>query len=195
MGQITLFPRSRLAHASAPPVDRVLIVSVSNSLGRDRPVPSAMVRINDRLGLRYFAEWEIQAGRVTPDLQIVSIEPSRPDRRIIAETVGGEVIEQDRAGALWIDGERLANGALISFCTLAADSQEQELALGQRAGWLFGSREEEAFSFSVRACDHLLWMYQIPEVLGSPGTFGGWMIAASHLTTRASDGGAAARSG
>ena len=183
MGQITLFPRAAVISPCVP-VERVLVAVVDDALDQDRPVPACLVRLNDRLGLRYLPRWELDAAGMQPQLTITTLEPSKPGRRVIAETLAGEVIEQDRGGHIWIDDQRLQGGALVSFCALPS-MDEQQLTLGERAGWLLADHQDDGFVFSVRVSGPVVWMHGVPRTLGVVGTFGGWMAAAVHLLPRA----------
>jgi hypothetical protein len=179
MGQVLLF-RGPVVVRPQLPMHRVLLVSVADELDRDRPVPTHLVPFSDRIGLRYAPRWELTAAGVDPHLSIDAVAPSRPGLRVLAETMSGELIEQDRGGALYCNGELVPGGSVVSFCSLPAEC-EQQLALGQRVGWLVADRRRDAFVFSVRLSEPLLWIYETPRILGAAGTFGGWMTAARHL--------------
>lgn len=186
MGQITLFP-GRVHIRPQPPIRRVLLVSVADELDRDRPVPTHLVPISHGTGLRYAARWELTAAGLDAHLLIDAVAPSQPGRRVLAETMSGELIEQDRAGALHCNGELVPGGTVVSFCSLP-DEREQQLGLGQRVGWLVAERGRDAFLFSVRVSEQLLWIYEMPWILGAAGTFGGWMTAARHLMEKEIEG-------
>jgi len=180
MGQLTLFPLPTPVIRRSEPIDAVRVVGVASALDLARPVPHELVRVGPQIGLRYVPQWELDASRITAHLSVEPIPPSAPGRRVIAETVEGQVIEQDCAGGLWTDGERIGAGALISFCALP-DEVEQELHLGVPAGWLLAERHDGAFVFSVHVSPRLLWVFALPRALGAAGTFSGWTVAAAHL--------------
>jgi hypothetical protein len=141
------------------------------------------VPVDHQLALRYLAQWELEASGVSAHLKVEPIAPSASDRRVIAETISGEVIEQDREGCLWENGERFGDGQLISFCALP-DQDELALRIGAPAGWLVAQRRDQSFRFAVYASSQLLWVFSEPDALGVVGTFTGWTLAARHLLPR-----------
>lgn len=185
MGQIMLFPASPMRSAAAPePVEEVLLVGVGAEFDLGA-VPESLVGVCDGLGIRYLAEWELHAADLEPAEWVPPSLPSRHGRRVIAVTIDGEVIEQDRTGALYGGGDRqLGAGSLISYCGVRTQD-EQRLNLGERAGWLMSRMEAESFVFSVHISEPLLWVYEAPVALGPVGAFGGWMTAASQLAADA----------
>jgi hypothetical protein len=182
MGQITLFPRARHQSRPGAPVDEVMLVGVDAGLCL-ADVPQELVRISDELGIRYLAEWELAAAELEPVSWVVPRLPSQPDRRVIAITIGDEVIEQDQSGSLRRDGRPIGEGALLSYCGVRSQD-EQNLGLGERAGWLLGRMEAESFVLSVHVSEPLLWIYERPAVLGVLDAFNGWMLAATHVAER-----------
>lgn len=180
MGQLTLFPRQHMPTQTPGPVDEVLLIGVAAELDLTK-VPSELVRVSHGLGVRYLPAWELAAAELEPLDWVAPVLPSRPGRRVIAVTIDDEVIEQDGSGTLYGNGNRsVGRGALISYCGVRSQD-EQELPLGERAGWLVGRMECGSFVLSVHVSEPLLWVYERPVVLGAFGAFGGWMVAAAHL--------------
>jgi hypothetical protein len=186
MGQITLFPGPVVRAHPSERVAHVLLAEVDDRLDRWYPVPTDVVRLRPGVGLRYVPAWELAASGARAHLRIQPLTPSAPDRRVIAETLDGQVLEQDHAGSLWLDDTPLHGGPLLSFCALP-DQCEATFGLSERAGLLLGDRSEGTFVFTVRVLPQLLWIHERPRMLGVVGTFGGWMLAASQLVNDAEE--------
>jgi hypothetical protein len=180
MGQITLFPGPVVRAQRSERLAHVLLAEIDERLDCWYPVPTEIVRLRRGLGVRYVHAWELAASGARAHLRIEPLAPSAPDKRVIAETLDGQVLEQDRAGSLWVEDTLLLGGPLLSFCALP-DQCEATLGLSEHGGVLLGERVGDAFVFTVRALPQLLWIHERPRMLGVVGAFGGWMLAASQL--------------
>jgi hypothetical protein len=180
VGQLALLPQPGSEKEGEQPVQRVWLVSVADELKPERRLPTRLVRVDPTLALRFLPEWELVAARVIAPLRVGTEEPSAEGRRVLALTLADELIEQDPDGGLWLDGERLQAGPLVSFAALGPD-WEQQLCLGRRTAWLLASRTADAFAFTVRVSEPLLWVFDNPRPLTSVPTFDGWINAARQL--------------
>lgn len=179
MGQIAWLPGVRPHVANAVPVRDVLVVGVATQLARTY-LPTKLIRTGKGVGLRYLPAWELRAAGRSADLIVEEAKPSSSSHRVIACTTSLQLIEQDSAGWMWIDGAMLSFGPLVSFGS-AESASDQRLQLGERAGWLLGDCADESFGLLVLASDPLLWIYEDPHGFGRGGIFDGWLTAARNL--------------
>ena len=162
IGQIALFPRS-----PAPPAPgRVLLVGVDDGLAERRPVPTALVRFSDDLGVRYLAEWELMAAGLTPSFW-VSPPPSDFGRRACFETIRNELVEQDDAGRMWINDCLVCSGSLLAFGA-PARGRESDLFLGEGGALLLGRRDAEGWELRIRTTSAVLWVFALPDLRPAP---------------------------
>lgn len=159
-------------------IRRVLVAAVDDGL--EKPLPLAPVRVDVDVAVRYLRTSEVLNAGHEPDLWIERHAPSAPDRRVLFETLAGEVVEQDERGTLWIDEAPLGPGALVSVGSAEHDS-DRPLAPGDCAALLFMTREPASFQFAVEITAPILWVFEQPTTLAAAPVLIGWTGAARCL--------------
>jgi hypothetical protein len=107
------------------------------------------------------------------DFWITRQAPSAPDRRVLCETLAGEVIEQDLRGLLWIDGAAVDAGPLLRLGSADRD-EEGPLVLGESAAFLLLAREGARYRITVEVTPPILWIFAQPRLLTDDRVLLGW---------------------
>lgn len=175
MTEIIRFPRVRRPRRGP---DHVLTVGVETGIAVTG-IPTGIIRMDD-FRVRYVPGWELTLRDGTADMWIASRSASAPDRRVVLETIAGDLIEQDDRGHLWLNAEELDPGVLISFAS-AAEERSGPLGVGDTAAFLVGVRESTAYRFSVHVTAPVLWVFEQPRALAREPVLDGWMRAAHVL--------------
>ena len=178
MSEAIAFPRVR--RALPPRGQRVMVVGVDPAIGAACDLPTGIYRMDQDMWLQYVSAWELHLRGEQPDFWIAPRLPSAPGRAVLAETIAGDVLEQDAHGRMWINAESADEGALVQ-CGGAAREREGELRLGEPAAFLLATRDLLAMRFSVHVTPPLLWIHEQPRVDPSELALCGWMRAAHRL--------------
>jgi len=167
-GQIALFPRPDTPVISATPA-QIFVVGIEAALLVQRIVPGGVVRFDDRLGVRYLADWELEAIGLAPTFWIASPCASAPDRRVLFETLTGEIFEQDADGRLWLDDQPQLPGALMAFGS-PTRREDGTLHLGEPAALLIGRRTVCGWEMRIHTTAALVWIHETPAPRHGCGT-------------------------
>lgn len=176
MSEVIPFPRVRRL---APAGQRVMTVGVGTALVATSGIPTGIVCVDDDMSLRYVPAWELGVRSEVADLWVAVRLPSAPHRRVIFETLAGDVVEQDEDDRLWMNGERLDDGAPVAIGG-AADEREGPLRIGDPAAVLVASRDPLSFRFAVHVTPPILWIFEPPRLIARAPVLRGWLRAA-HL--------------
>lgn len=184
MRELTLFPVGRSAQPSRPSIERVLIAGVTDGLACASPLPTALVRFDGPLALRYLAEAELEAAGLVPSLWIAKPPPSGPNRRVLFETIDDEVFEQDESGGLWLEDQPILPGIVLAFGT-PRTACDGELLLGERAALLIGRRCPHGWELRLRETAAVLWIHDMPHLRETVRWPHGWLHLAGSCSARA----------
>ena len=163
------------------PVDangHVFTVAVDDDLADT--LPAAVVPMGRDAAARYVLASEAVRDGLVPEYWLSRSEPSRPDRRVLFETLATEMVEQDERGAIWVDGELLDDGLLLRVGSAGHD-REGPLVEGESAALLLVSRSGARVEFAVRVTAPVLWVYEQPRCLMDTPVLLGWTGAAQFL--------------
>ncbi len=177
MTEIIPFPRVR---RTASPGGRLLTVGVETGLVAVAGIPTGIVRMDSDVHVRYVPTWELTLRNETADLWVGSRSPTAAERRVVLETIAGDVLEQDGDGRLWMNSEQLDPGTLIEVGS-AADTRSGPLCVGDAAAFLFGLHEVTVFRFTVHVTPPVLWIFEQPHTLARAPVLDGWTRAAHRL--------------
>jgi hypothetical protein len=178
VSQLKLFATATLGQPARLPA-RVLIAGVDAELEREHALPGRVIRVDRNLGIRFVGEDELAAAEIEPAFWLAPIAPGAPDRRVLFETLANEVVEQDEAGAIWVDDQRLLPAGLVSFG--AAESQrEGTLAIGEAAALLLMERQPGGCDLRVRVTPAILWIHALPRPLADGPVLDGWLEMAER---------------
>jgi hypothetical protein len=175
-GQLGLFPPSHLLRATPT---RVLIVGVEGEQLERHSAPDAVVGFSADLGIRYVADWEVQASGRAPDFWIASACTDAPNRRVLFETITGELCEQDDEGRIWLDDQPLRPGALLGFGT-PTRPEDGTLHLGEPAALLIGSVCVRGWQMRLYTTSALVWIHETPRPRPGATWPRGWLALAGY---------------
>jgi hypothetical protein len=162
-----------------PSIGRVLIAGVHAELQRQRALPNRVVRVDRYLGIRYVSEDELGASGIEPAFWLTPIAPGAPDRRVLFETLANETIEQDAAGAIWVDDQLLLPTPLVSFGG-AESCREFALQIGECAALLLIERQRDGWDLRVRVTTPILWIHGLPRPIADGPVLDGWLTMAAR---------------
>lgn len=108
--------------------------------------------------------------------------PTADGRVAIALTLAGELLEQDRDGALIQDGR--SSGERILAWGVLGTMREGELQVGRRAALLVGNCHDDGWSVRIGITAALLWVFGHPTKPAGTPAVAEWIGAAYGLVIR-----------
>lgn len=175
--QTRLFEWLREEASGPAPVARVVIAGVADRLIEARPAPDRPIRFERDLAVRFMPEWEIEAAALEPAFWILPLQAGAPDRTVLLETFGEEVVEQDKAGRIWLNG-CLAQPPHLVGCGSLSLGPSTPAQVGQPFALLLMERSQTGWAFRIHVTGPVLWVHAPARPVEGWPVFDGWIAVA-----------------
>ncbi len=166
--------------AKSTPGRRTVLVGVADALLERRSLPArGRVAVDDSsLVLQYVPESLLSEADLEPDIRIAVPRRDACCAPLFL-TLMGEMVQQDQALRLYIDGALQEPGPLRLF---GSGQDEGQLRLGRAAILVVGTQTSGGWRIRLGMSAPLLWVYSMPSVADPRPRLDGWMDEASRRT-------------
>lgn len=179
------WPRKREESESAH-IARVVIAGVADQLIQARAVPDRLIRFGSDIAVRFMPEWELVAAGLEPAFWILPVVAGGLDRQVLVETLGEDVVEQDEAGRIWLNGGLAQPAYLAGFGSLSS-GPSTPAQIGQPFALLLMERSQTGWALRIHVTAPVLWVHASARPVQGWPALDGWIRVARLVADRQAD--------